>query len=310
MNESTQDRHETRVVMRVTGFTRSILLGKHQGFILVESVCLPIALLFGVTDSPRSRSILGLIPSGTQATRCPPLIDAARAGPEVEGAIGSPSRRENPIARSSLPLSSPRLIVFSSRFDVFPNLERKSPYFSHADELVQQDAEKTPIEKFGFIFQRNSHGSMREKLKMSERSRDRENEGGRDKERDWDREKERDSSRLGRKERGQDREKERNRDRRRDYERGRITNDERGRDKFDEWDRFHNRDNDRQKFDIEKEKRHKHRSRSRSKDRFSKRTKSRSPSPSKSPILMFVPWSNEVTRQTLRRSLWHPVEAR
>lgn len=101
------------------------------------------------------------------------------------------------------------------------------------------------IEKFGFIFQRNSHGSMREKLKMSERSRDRENEGGRDKERDWDREKERDSSRLGRKERGQDREKERNRDRRRDYERGRITNDERGRDKFDEWDRFHNRDNDR-----------------------------------------------------------------
>ncbi|CAL9189240.1 unnamed protein product [Musa hybrid cultivar] len=131
--------------------------------------------------------------------------------------------------------------------------------------------------------ERNSHGSIREKLKMSERSRDRENEGGRDKERDWDREKERDSSRLGRKERGQDREKERNRDRRRDYERGRSTNDERGRDKFDEWDRFHNRDNDRrQKYDIEKEKRQKHRSRSRSKDRFSKRTKSRSPSPSKS----------------------------
>ncbi|CAL9071264.1 unnamed protein product [Musa textilis] len=130
--------------------------------------------------------------------------------------------------------------------------------------------------------ERNSHGSIREKLKMSERSRDRENEGGRDKERDWDREKERDSSRLGRKERGQDREKESNRDRRRDYERGRSTNDERGRDKFDELDRFHNRDNDRHKYDIEKEKRHKHRSRSRSKDRFSKRTKSRSPSPSKS----------------------------
>ncbi|RWW38348.1 hypothetical protein BHE74_00056428, partial [Ensete ventricosum] len=95
------------------------------------------------------------------------------------------------------------------------------------------------------VAHRNSHGSIREKLRMSERSRDKENEGGRDKEREWDREKERDNSRLGRKERGQDREKERHRDRHRDYDRGRSTNDERGRDKFNERDRFQSLDNDR-----------------------------------------------------------------
>ncbi|WOL13342.1 splicing factor U2af large subunit B isoform X2 [Canna indica] len=121
--------------------------------------------------------------------------------------------------------------------------------------------------------ERYSHGSVQEKLKVNERSRD--------KEREWNRLKERDSGRNRDKDRDQDREKERDRERHRDYHRGRGTNDEKAKGKFDEWDHHRSRDNDRQKYDHEKERRHKRRSRSRSKDRFSKRNKSPSPPKSK-----------------------------